>query len=71
MPFEAIVPSVQNVTVPGTNISARVRTTTGSNLGDGSGQNLPVPFNNAGFEDVTLNATNYFSSPRYLQSSGV
>ena len=68
MPFEAIVPSVQNVTVPGTNISARVRTTTGSNLGDGSGQNLPVPFNNAGFEDVTLNATNYFSSPRIIAS---
>jgi len=68
MPFEAIVPSVQNVTVPGTTISATVRTTTGSNLGNGSGQNLPVPFNNAGTEDVTLNATNYFSSPRIIAS---
>ena len=68
MPFEAIVPNVQNVTVPGTTISATVRTTTGSNLGNGSGQNLPVPFNNAGTEDVTLNATNYFSSPRIIAS---
>ncbi len=68
MPFEAIVPSVQNVTVPGTTISATVRTTTGSNLSNGSGQNLPVPFNNAGTEDVTLNATNYFSSPRIIAS---
>ena len=68
MPFEAIVPIVQNVTVPGTTISATVRTTTGSNLGNGSGQNLPVPFNNAGTEDVTLNATNYFSSPRIIAS---
>ena len=68
MPFEAIVPSVQNVTVPGTTISAKVRTTSGSNLGNGSGQSLPVPFNNAGVEDVTLNATNYFSSPRIIAS---
>ena len=68
MPFEAIVPSVQNVTVPGTSLSATVRTTSGSNLGNGSGQNLPVPFNNAGTEDVTLNATNYFSSPRIIAS---
>jgi len=68
MPFEAIVPSVQNVTVPGTSISARVRTTSGSNLGDGSGTSLPVPFNNVGVEDVTLNATNYFTSPRIIAS---
>ena len=68
MPYEAIVPSVQNVTVPGTTISARIRTTSGSNLGDGSGQNLPVPFNNEGFTDVTINETNYLSSPRIIAS---
>ena len=45
-----------------------VRTTSGSNLGDGSGTSLPVPFNNVGVEDVTLNATNYFTSPRIIAS---
>ena len=68
MPFEAIVPSVQNVTVPGTNLTARIRTTSGSNLGDGSGTSTPVPFTNLGSEDVTLNATNYMSSPRIIAS---
>ena len=68
MPFEAIVPQVQNITVPGTTISARIRTTSGSNLSDGSGTSLPVPFNNVGSDDVTLNATNYLSSPRIIAS---
>ena len=68
MPFEAIVPSVQNVTVPGTNVTARIRTTSGTSLGDGSGQSIQTPFNNEGFEDVTLNTTNYLSSPRIIAS---
>ena len=68
LPYEAIVPSVQNVTVPGTTVSARIRTTSGSNLGDGSGQTLPVPFSNEGFTDVSLNETNYLSSPRVIAS---
>ena len=68
MPFEAMVPSVQNVTLPGTSISATVRTTSGSNLGDGSGATLPVPFNNDGVQEVTLNSTNYFTSPRCIAS---
>ena len=68
MPFEAIVPSVQNITVPGTNVSARIRTTSGTSLDNGSGQSTQTPFNNEGFEDVTLNATNYLTSPRIIAS---
>jgi len=68
MPFEAIVPSVQNVTVPGTSVSARIRTTSGTSLDNGSGQTTQTPFNNEGFEDITINATNYLTSPRIIAS---
>ena len=68
MPFEAIVPMVQNVTVPGTTISAQIRTVSGTSLDDGSGQTTQIPFNNEGYEDVTLNTTNYLNSPRLIAS---
>jgi hypothetical protein len=68
MPFEAIVPMVQNVTVPGTSISAQIRTVSGTSLDDGSGQTTQIPFVNKGYENVTLNATNYLTSPRIIAS---
>lgn len=68
MPFEAIVPMIQNITVPGTKINAQIRTVSGTSLDDGSGQSTQVPFNNEGYEDVTINATNYLTSPRLIAS---
>jgi len=68
MPFEAIVPMVQNVTVPGTSINAQIRTVSGTSLDDGSGQTVQIPFNDKGYETVTLNATNYMNSPRLIAS---
>ncbi len=63
IPFEIITPSVQNITVQGTSINAEIRTVTGSSI---SGNE--VPFGDSGFESITLNKSNYFTSPRIIAS---
>ena len=63
MPFEVITPSVQNITVRGTNLTAQVRTTTSQSI---SGNE--IPFVNAGFEPVALNKSNYLETPRMICS---
>ena len=63
MPFEIITPQVQNLTVPGTNITAQVRTTTSKSF---SGNE--IPYIDAGFEDITINQQNYFDTPRMIAS---
>jgi hypothetical protein len=63
IPFELMTPSVQNITVQGTTINAEVRTITGSSI---SGNE--IPFVNSGFEPVTINKTNYFTTPRIIAS---
>jgi len=63
MPFEIITPQVQNVTVPGTSISAELRTTTSKSF---SGNE--IPFIDSGFEDITINQKNYFDTPRMIAS---
>jgi hypothetical protein len=63
IPFELITPVVQNLTVQGTSISAEVRTVSGSSI---SGNE--IPFVDQGFETVSLNKTNYLSSPRIICS---
>jgi hypothetical protein len=61
--FESLTPTIQTMTVAGTNISASVRTVTGTSI-DGS----EIPFIDNGFEPINLNSTNYFSSPRIVCS---
>ncbi|MDB4348693.1 DUF4815 domain-containing protein [bacterium] len=63
MPFEIITPQVQNVTVPGTSISAELRTTTSKSF---SGNE--IPFVDSGFQDITINQKNYFDTPRMIAS---
>jgi hypothetical protein len=63
MPFEIITPQVQNVTVPGTSISAELRTTTSKSF---SGNE--IPFLDSGFQDITINQKNYFDTPRMIAS---
>ena len=63
IPFEIITPSVQNVTVKGTSISAELRSTTSKSL---SGSELP--YLDTGFEPIALNAANYLDSPRMIAS---
>lgn len=63
MPYEIITPMVQNLTVPGTTVSAQIRTITGSSI---SGNE--IPFVDNGFESVSINKTNYLDSPRIIAS---
>jgi len=68
IPFEIITPMVQNITVPGTNVTAEIRTTSGTSLNTGSGEGIDVPFVNKGYENITLNKSNYLTSPRLIAS---
>ena len=63
IPFEAINPQITSITPTGTNISARIKTTSGTSL---SG-NEPS-FNDMGYENVALNKINYFDTPRMVAS---
>ena len=63
IPFELIRPSIQSMTVPGTNITAQMRTISGASL-DGT----ETPFIDQGFEDVTLGENNVVSTPRIIAS---
>ena len=68
MPFEIIVPNVANTTVQGTNLTAELRTVSGSSLNDGSGEGAQIPFIDQGFEPINLGRSNYMSSPRMIAS---
>jgi hypothetical protein len=63
IPFEIVTPIVQNVTPTGTALSAQIRTVTSSSI-DGS----ESPFQDKGFEDITLEGDNYMSTPRMVAS---
>jgi len=68
IPFQIIQPNVANITVPGTTISAEMKTISAASLGNGLGQGTDVPFLDKGSESVTLNKTNYLSSTRMIAS---
>ena len=63
IPFEIIRPIVQTLTFPNTELSASVRTVSGTSV---SGNE--VPFVDQGFEVINLNTNNYFNSPRVVCS---
>jgi len=64
IPFEIISPMVQNTTVTGTKLDGKIRTITGQSL---SGEE--VVYQNNGFENVSLNKSNYLSSTRLICSN--
>jgi len=68
MPFEVVTPMVQNVTVPGTNLDARLRTVSGTSVNSGSGQGSDTPFIVQPTDSVALNRINYLNSPRIIAS---
>ena len=68
IPFQIISPQIQNTTVPGTNVTAVMRTVSASNLGNGMGQGTDLPFLDKGYEPVALNKSNYLNSPRMIAS---
>jgi len=63
IPFEIITPNIQNTTVQGTNLSAEIRTISGSSI---SGNE--IGFVDKGFETIALNKAHYFDSPRIVAS---
>ena len=63
IPFEAINPQVTSMTPTGTNISARIKTTSGTSL---SGNE--ASFNDVGYENISLNKLNFLDSPRMIAS---
>ncbi len=64
IPFEIINPQIQNLTLPGTDLTASVRTVTGASL-DGN----EIPYVDKGFEDITMGQNNYMSTPRIIASN--
>jgi len=68
IPYQIVAPMIHNVTVPGTNVTATMRTVSGSNLADGTGQGTDLPFVDKGYESITINKTNYLSSARCVAS---
>ena len=68
IPFQIISPNISHVTVPGTTVSASMRTISAASLGNGMGQGSDLPFLNKGNETVTLNKSNYLNSPRMIAS---
>ena len=68
IPFQIISPNIANITVPGTSISAAMKSISAASLGSGMGQGTDVPFLDKGSESVTLNKSNYLNSPRMIAS---
>ena len=63
IPFEMIDPQITSLTPTGTNISGRIKTTSGTSISGNEGS-----FNDVGYENVSLNRLNYLDSPRIIAS---
>ena len=63
IPYQIITPNVQNVTVQGTSLSGQIRTITANSI---SGNE--IPFTDNGFENVSINQSNYLPTPRLIAS---
>ena len=68
MPFEIITPQIQNLTLPGTSLSAEMTTISGTSINDGSGTGTDLPFVVQEVEGIALNNSNYLNSPRIIAS---
>ena len=63
IPFEIIDPQITSLTPTGTNISGRIKTTSGTSLSGNEGS-----FTDLGYENVSLNRVNFLDSPRIIAS---
>lgn len=63
IPFNAIRPNIQLMLPAGTSVSARARTFSGS-----TPDSSLTSFLDQGYQNVSLNETNYFNSPRIIAS---
>mgnify|MGYP001163896373 CR=1 FL=1 len=63
IPFEIIDPRISTITPTGTDVTARIKTTSGTSL---SGNE--ASFTDKGYENVSLNKLNYLDDPRIVAS---
>jgi len=64
IPYEMVHPQIQVLSLPGTEVSASVRTVSGTSISNSS----EISFLDNGFESISLNQDNYLSSPRIVCS---
>jgi len=63
IPFEMIDPQITSLTPTGTNISGRIKTTSGTSISGNEGS-----FTDLGYENISLNKLNFLDSPRMVAS---
>jgi len=63
IPFEAIDPQITSMTPTGTNVSGRIKTTSGTSISGNEGS-----FADKGYENIALNKLNYLDDPRIIAS---
>ena len=63
IPFEMIDPQITSITPTGTNISGRIKTTSGTSVSGNEGS-----FRDVGYENISLNKLNFLDSPRIVAS---
>ena len=63
IPFEMIDPQITSLTPTGTNISGRIKTTSGTSVSGNEGS-----FTDLGYENISLNKLNFLDSPRMVAS---
>ena len=67
--YEILVPQVERMLLPGTDITARVKTISGTSINNGSTV-LESSFSDDGiFKDITLSEDNYFDTPNLICST--
>ena len=63
MPYELIRPLIHSVTVQGTSLTGELRTTTSKSFNGNE-----IPWIDNGFEPISLNKSNYLTTPRLIAS---
>ena len=67
--YEVLVPQVERMLLPGTDISARVKTISGTSINDGITVRESSFSDDGIFKDVTLSEDNYFTAPNLICST--
>ncbi len=67
--YEILVPQIQKMLLPKTDVTARVQTITGSSINDGQTLSQSSFSNTGEFSDVNLSEDNYFNSPQLICSA--
>ena len=66
--YEILVPQVQTMLLPKTQVNARVNTVSGTSINDGATTTQNSFVNDGLFDDVLLKSDNYFTNPRLILS---